>query len=88
MTDTLLSFKDATIFRQGTTALNHINWTILKNENWVILGSMASGKTSLLQAIAGQLSVKSGTVDFTPAGIRIDRWSFPNTLRWHRSVIT
>lgn len=80
MADALLHFKDATIFRQGTTALNQINWTVLRKENWVILGSMASGKTSLLQAIAGQLPVKSGTVDFTPEAVRIDRWELPKHI--------
>jgi molybdate transport system ATP-binding protein len=76
----LLQFRNATIFRLGQSALSNFNWTVLKNESWVIIGPMASGKTTLLQAIAGQLPVTSGTSDFTPDDVRIDRWELPKFI--------
>jgi ABC-type multidrug transport system ATPase subunit len=41
---------------------------------------MASGKTTLLKAIAGQLPIRSGEADFTPEDLRIDRWELPKFI--------
>jgi molybdate transport system ATP-binding protein len=79
-TTPLLQFKNATVIRAGQTVLNNINWTVLKNENWLIIGPMASGKTTLLEAVAGQLPVKSGEANFTPVDLRIDRWELPKFI--------
>jgi molybdate transport system ATP-binding protein len=76
----LLEFRNATVFRPGQTVLSNVNWMVLKNENWVILGPMASGKTTLLEAIGGQLPVRSGEIDFMPGDVRIDRWELPKFI--------
>jgi molybdate transport system ATP-binding protein len=70
----LLQFRNADIFRLGQTALSNINWTVSDSENWVIIGPTASGKTTLLEAVAGYMPVRSGKVDFTFNGRGIDRW--------------
>jgi molybdate transport system ATP-binding protein len=75
----LLEFKDATIFRHNKPVLTNINWIVSKNENWAVIGGMASGKTTLLEALAGKLHVK-GESDFTPADVRIDRWELPKFI--------
>jgi molybdate transport system ATP-binding protein len=86
----LLQFRNASVFRLGQTVLNNINWTVSKNESWLIIGPMASGKTTLLKAIAGQLPIRSGEADFTPEDLRIDRWELPKfiTLASFRNQLT
>ena len=79
-TTTLLQFRNATVFRLGQKVLSNINWTVSKNERWVIVGPMASGKTTLLEAVAGKLPVRLGEADFTPEGLRIDRWELPKFI--------
>lgn len=74
MTRPLLQLKNATVSRLGTTVFENLNWTVHKNENWVIIGPMASGKTTLLEAISGQLPVRWGEMNFMPENVCIDRW--------------
>jgi iron complex transport system ATP-binding protein len=48
--------------RSGKIILDHIDWTVGKNENWVIFGLNGAGKTSLLNIIAGYMQPSSGQV--------------------------
>jgi iron complex transport system ATP-binding protein len=41
--------------RSGKIILDKIDWTINKNEHWVIFGLNGAGKTSLLNIIAGYM---------------------------------
>jgi molybdate transport system ATP-binding protein len=75
----LLEFQNASVFRYNKPVLSNINWVVSKNENWVVVGAMASGKTTLLEAVAGKLHVK-GEADFTPGDVRIDRWDLPKFI--------
>ena len=56
----ILSVSNLCISRDGTRILSAINWTVLPGEQWVILGSNGSGKTSLLSALTGYLTPSSG----------------------------
>lgn len=61
----LFWFRDATIVRPtGESVLADLNWTVADGETWAIVGSVASGKSSLLEAIVGNLRVASGTLDW------------------------
>lgn len=44
--------------------LKGLNWTINRNENWLLRGTSGSGKTSLAKAIAGQVKAQ-GTVEIS-----------------------
>lgn len=48
--------------RDGQTILDHISWQVNKSEHWAILGLNGSGKTSLLNIIAGYEWPSSGKV--------------------------
>ena len=48
--------------RSGKTILDRIDWTVKKNENWVVFGLNGAGKTSLLNIIAGYMQPSSGQV--------------------------
>ena len=56
----ILSVSNLCISRDGTRILSAINWSVLPGEQWVILGSNGSGKTSLLSALTGYLTPSSG----------------------------
>jgi len=59
-----LRLTDVGLVRDGTTILEHINWTVGQGERWIVLGANGSGKTSLVRiasvVLTGELGVKSG----------------------------
>lgn len=79
-----LEFKNASIFRQGQIVLDHVNWKIDEGENWVVLGNIASGKTTLLQAIGGMLHLKSGEISYSFLDEAVSRWE----LRKYISIVS
>ena len=82
--DTFLEFKNASIFRQGKIVLEDFNWKIKEGESWVVLGNIASGKTTLLQAIAGTLHLKSGEINYHFLPEKTGRWD----LRKHITILS
>jgi molybdate transport system ATP-binding protein len=79
-----LEFKDASIFRQGQIVLERINWKVKEEENWIVLGRIASGKTSLLQAIVGTLHLKSGEIRYDFLDSSVSRWE----LKKHIAMVS
>jgi molybdate transport system ATP-binding protein len=59
-TTSLFSFTNATIKRFSTTVFESFNFSVRTGEHWAIIGESGSGKTSLLEAIAGHLNVLGG----------------------------
>ena len=59
----VVSFKDVSLKRNGQELLSGINWDIQKNEQWGILGLNGSGKTSLLNIVAGYHFPSTGDVE-------------------------
>ncbi|TCS43719.1 molybdate ABC transporter ATP-binding protein ModF [Reinekea marinisedimentorum] len=51
------------------TILNNINWHIQPGECWALLGTNASGKTSLAQIISGELAPSSGEIAGRPVQV-------------------
>ncbi len=58
--DVLLRLDAVTIRRADGIVLHTINWQLRAGEQWAILGSTGSGKTSLLDTLAGRLPVWQG----------------------------
>lgn len=50
------------VVERDSLILRGIDWKMTPGENWVILGSNGSGKTSLLRALTGYLMPTSGSV--------------------------
>jgi molybdate transport system ATP-binding protein len=50
--------------RSGQQIFQDFSWKISPNDNWVITGPNGSGKTALLEVLAGQQFVQKGSVEF------------------------
>jgi iron complex transport system ATP-binding protein len=46
--------------KRGVPILSDVNWTMAPKQNWVVLGSNGSGKTSLMRVILGNELASSG----------------------------
>lgn len=58
----MIEIKDVTVSKRGRKLFENFNFKIEPGENWVISGDNGSGKTLLLQLIAGALHPLSGKV--------------------------
>lgn len=58
-----ISINQAGIGYLGNDLLQHVNLQITPGQHWAIIGASGSGKTSLLQAIAGNLQLRKGTIE-------------------------
>jgi iron complex transport system ATP-binding protein len=56
----LLQFSGITLIRGNTTILDNIHWAFEPGQQWVIMGSNGSGKTSLLNVILAYEQATSG----------------------------
>jgi iron complex transport system ATP-binding protein len=62
MSTDVLNIRNLTLRRGPTTILEDINWRIAPGEHWALLGANGSGKSSLLQALAGYLPASEGSI--------------------------
>jgi len=53
MSEPVVHITNLTLKYQHKPVLQDLNWTINRNENWLLCGTSGSGKTSLAKAIAG-----------------------------------
>lgn len=73
----LIRIRNANIYRDYRPVLRDVNWTLTTGENWAVLGANASGKSTLLNLIYGDLhAALGGTIERrgVPAGTRIEEW--------------
>ena len=59
-----LALHNVTVRRFGTAVLSGLTWRIGKQENWAVVGPNGSGKTSLVEVLAGRLAVAEGEVRY------------------------
>ena len=52
--DPLIEMKDTTVQYDDFIALDQLNWTMRRGENWAILGPNGSGKSTILRLIMGE----------------------------------
>ncbi len=64
MVQALLSIHEANLKFANTVVFKNLNFTINKGENWAIVGNSGSGKSALLQVIAGKFHLSAGNVRY------------------------
>ena len=77
----LIDARDMTVTYGGQTVLSHVDLTLEPGEIVTVVGPNGSGKSSLLRAILGAVSLKSGTITrqsglrigYVPQKLEIDR---------------
>ncbi len=67
----MLTVKDLTVSLNGTDILENISFDVKKGEYISIVGENGSGKSTLIKAILGQISKKSGSIEFSEKAGRI-----------------
>lgn len=63
MSRSLLSFHDVTLKRGKNIIFQNLNFTLKQGEHWAITGAGGSGKSMLLEAIAGKIAISAGETD-------------------------
>src|SRR3984957_19810507 len=64
MPTALLSINHATVRYLNNTLFNNLNFTVNKGENWALIGASGSGKSALLQTIAGRFNITGGMIGY------------------------
>jgi molybdate transport system ATP-binding protein len=65
MAQPLISIQHITVRFLNNTIFTNLNFTVNKGEHWAFIGASGSGKSALLQTIAGNLNVNQGEVIYT-----------------------
>jgi len=73
----MIRVKNIDVVKCGVKLYQNFSWDILDNENWVITGRNGTGKTLLLEALAGILHLPKGAVeyDFIAGGTWDERYA-------------
>jgi molybdate transport system ATP-binding protein len=64
MNPVLLSINHATVRYLNNTLFADLSFTVKQGENWSLIGESGSGKSALLQTIAGRFNITGGTADY------------------------
>ncbi len=64
MSQSLLTVNHATVRYLNNTIFNGINFNINKGEHWALIGKSGSGKSALLQTIAGRVNITGGELTY------------------------
>ena len=62
MATALLSINHATIRSFNSILFSNLNFRLQKGEHWALIGESGSGKSILLQTIAGNIGVSNGSI--------------------------
>ena len=62
MVKAFFSINNATVRFLNSTLFKDLNFKINKGENWALIGPSGSGKSALLQTIAGRFNITGGSV--------------------------
>jgi molybdate transport system ATP-binding protein len=64
MSYTLFSLKNITVRFLDNVLFEDLSFTINKGENWAVIGESGSGKSALLQTIAGKFNITGGEIKY------------------------
>jgi molybdate transport system ATP-binding protein len=64
MLNTIFSINNATVRFLTNTLFKNLTFKINKGENWALIGESGSGKSALLQTIAGRFNITGGSVTY------------------------
>ncbi|MFZ5805596.1 MAG: ABC transporter ATP-binding protein [Verrucomicrobiota bacterium] len=81
----IIEIQNLCVWSGKTTILRDISWTVEKRQNWVILGSNGSGKTSLLNALTAYLTPSRGTIQVLGQTYGKSNW---RELRKHMGMVS
>ncbi|HEY8918453.1 MAG TPA: ATP-binding cassette domain-containing protein [Chitinophaga sp.] len=59
-----LTLEHITVRYLDKTLFTHLNWEVLEGQQWAITGNSGSGKTALLNTIAGRFNVIDGGIHY------------------------
>jgi len=77
-----LSANDLTLFRGERCLFKGLSFALNTGELLLLEGRNGSGKTSLMRAIAGLLSLESGEILWDGEPVRVQRQAFHGALVW------
>ena len=60
----LLSINHATVRYLNNTLFTGLNFTVNQGEHWALIGASGSGKSALLQTIAGRFNISGGNIAY------------------------
>ncbi|HEY4327146.1 MAG TPA: ATP-binding cassette domain-containing protein, partial [Mucilaginibacter sp.] len=60
----MLSINHVTVRSLNSTLFTNLNFNVNKGENWALIGESGSGKSALLQTIAGRFNITGGTINY------------------------
>jgi len=61
----MIKLDNVTVLKAGVALFSDFFWTVLPNEHWVISGANGSGKTLLLELLAGNVHAADGEVSYS-----------------------
>ena len=59
-----LSLQNISVRKYDSIVLSNISWDVLPGQNWAVVGPNGSGKTVLLDILAGKWPVSKGTIKY------------------------
>jgi len=60
----LFSINHATVRYLNNTLFDSLNFTVRQGEHWALIGASGSGKSALLQTLAGRFNITGGTIEY------------------------
>lgn len=87
MAKTILAFEHITVRNLNQVIFEDLCFSISECENWALIGESGSGKSALLETIAGRLGLSKGFIDtrYFEASNREDTLSGELT-NWHKRI--
>lgn len=61
---TILTVENATIKFRDRVLFRGLNWAIRENEHWAVVGKSGSGKSAVMQTLAGRFFVAAGRIRY------------------------
>ena len=86
MFNILFSINNATVRFLTNTLFKDLTFKINKGENWALIGQSGSGKSALLQTIAGRFNITGGTVTYH-LGDELSNSQLSNSINLNNKLI-